>query len=157
MDPGLNAHGWDILFGGTFNSQLVKLEEIAEKQKARLPTKQYVTHPSVKRLAAIVKLFSDVVPANPRSSEFLLKDELKNYCRVKGHGLGGRVRLFYRLFEFDGKKAIVFLWLGFPRKSGDRKDCYTAFKKIVNRASVPNSADGVRLEIGRQFPPITLE
>lgn len=83
MDPGLNAHGWDILFGCTFNSQLVKLEEIAEKQKARLPKSQYVTHPSVKRLAAIVNLFSDVVPANPRRSEFLLKNELKNYCRVK--------------------------------------------------------------------------
>ncbi|MCX5960349.1 MAG: type II toxin-antitoxin system YhaV family toxin [Cyanobacteria bacterium] len=157
MDPGLNAHGWDILFGCTFNSQLVKLEEIAEKQKARLPKSQYVTHPSVKRLAAIVNLFSDVVPANPRRSEFLLKNELKNYCRVKGHGLGSRSRLFYRLFELEGKKIIVFLWLGFPRKSGDKKDCYTAFKKIVDRDAAPNSADGVRLEIGRQFPPITLE
>jgi toxin YhaV len=152
MDTDLNFHGCDILFNSTFSSQLVKLEEIAEKQKARLHKKQYVTHPSVKRLAAIVKLFSDVVPANPLRSEFLLKGELKNYCRVKGQGLGGRVRLFYRLFELDGKKIIVFLWLGFPRKSGDKNDCYTAFKKIINRVAAPNSADGIRLEINRQFP-----
>jgi toxin YhaV len=29
-------------------------------------------------------------------------------------------------------KAIVILWLGYPRKEGDKKDCYTVFAKMID-------------------------
>ena len=50
---------------------------------------------------------------------------------MKGLGLPDRYRLFFRPFEAEGRKLLLILWLGFPRKDGDRKDCYAVFKQMV--------------------------
>jgi toxin YhaV len=31
------------------------------------------------------------------------------------------------------------LWLGFPRKAGDKKDCYAVFEKLVQRGDFPKN------------------
>ncbi|OCQ95635.1 hypothetical protein BCD67_10465 [Oscillatoriales cyanobacterium USR001] len=36
---------------------------------------------------------------------------------------------------------IVILWLGWPRKKGDKKDCYEVFKKMVDRGEFPDSIE----------------
>lgn len=33
------------------------------------------------------------------------------------------------------KKIIIILWLGFPRKEGDKKDCYQVFTKKLKMVS----------------------
>lgn len=36
---------------------------------------------------------------------------------------------------------IVILWLGWPRKKGDKKDCYEVFTKMVYRGEFPDSIE----------------
>nr|WP_081942855.1 type II toxin-antitoxin system YhaV family toxin [Myxosarcina sp. GI1] len=43
--------------------------------------------------------------------------------------------MFFKVFPQE--KAIIFLWLGFPRKEGDKKDCYRVFSKMVERGQFP--------------------
>ncbi len=51
-------------------------------------------------------------------------------------GLPERYRLFFRAFK--KQKIIIILWLGFPRKEGDKKDCYQVFTKKVENGEFPN-------------------
>ncbi|NDJ22001.1 hypothetical protein GS682_10200 [Nostoc sp. B(2019)] len=37
--------------------------------------------------------------------------------------------------------AFFNLWLGFPRKEGDKKDCYQVFTKKVENGEFPQSID----------------
>jgi toxin YhaV len=39
-------------------------------------------------------------------------------------GLPNCYRLFFRPFEAEGRRLLLILWLGFPRKEDDRNDCY---------------------------------
>ena len=50
-------------------------------------------------------------------------------------GLPSRYRLFFR--AFDEPKTIIILWLGFPRKEGDKRDCYRVFSKLVSNGEFP--------------------
>ncbi|NCS23442.1 MAG: hypothetical protein EWV58_11790 [Microcystis aeruginosa Ma_MB_F_20061100_S19] len=43
-------------------------------------------------------------------------------------------------------KAIFVLWLGYPRKQGDKNDCYKAFTKMVERGDFPSSLDALILD-----------
>ncbi|MEA5552373.1 type II toxin-antitoxin system YhaV family toxin [Anabaena cylindrica UHCC 0172] len=54
----------------------------------------------------------------------MLQKPLQKYGRLKKMGLPERYRLFFRVFK--EQKIIIILWLGFSRKEGDKKDCYTA-------------------------------
>jgi toxin YhaV len=56
-------------------------------------------------------------------------------------GLPERYRLFFRVFDTPELKAIVILWLGFPRKEGAKDDCYDVFTKMVTRRTFPDSLD----------------
>jgi toxin YhaV len=56
-------------------------------------------------------------------------------------GLPERYRLFLRVFDTPELKAIVILWLGFPRKEGAKDDCYEVFTKMVTRGTFPDSLD----------------
>jgi toxin YhaV len=56
---------------------------------------------------------------------------------MKKKGLPGRYRLFFRVFDTSDLKAIVILWLGYPRKEGDKNDCYEVFTRMVSRGDFP--------------------
>jgi toxin YhaV len=56
-------------------------------------------------------------------------------------GLPERYRLFFRVFDTPELKAIVILWLGFPRKEGVKNNCYAVFTKMVTRGKFPDSLD----------------
>jgi toxin YhaV len=57
---------------------------------------------------------------------------------MKKMGLPERYRLFFRAFDTPELKAIVILWLGFPRKEGAKDDCYQVFTKMVMTGRFPN-------------------
>jgi len=86
------------------------------------------------------------IPADPFASHFALIGALKRYGRMKKMGLSDRYRLFFRPFDQLERKAIVILWLGFPRKAGAKDDCYQAFEKMVSRGSFPESLDALLAE-----------
>ncbi len=149
-------NGWHIFYGKYFDQQLDSLEKIAEKQRARVDKGQlteagYKTHPMVKQLAAVARAIQELVPSNPYHDDFRLRDDLKNYGRVKKKGIDKRYRLFFRALEIDGFKVIIFLWLGYPRKDGDKNDCYSKFKKCIASSLALNSIDGLKQEYQRKF------
>ncbi len=75
------------------------------------------------------------------ASYFAFRGALKRYGRVKKIGLPQRYRLFFRAFDTKELKAIVILWLGFPRKEKAKNDCYQVFIKMVEGGSFPDSLD----------------
>ena len=60
------------------------------------------------------------------ASRLALRGPLRRYGRLKGLGLPDRDRLFFRPFEAEGQRWLLILWLGHPRKEGDRIDGYAA-------------------------------
>jgi toxin YhaV len=59
--------------------------------------------------------------------------------------VGVTCRLFFRAFK--EVKIIVILWLGFPRKEGDKKDCYQVFYKKVASGDFPENLESLMAEI----------
>ncbi len=79
------------------------------------------------------------ITQDPFASHFALQKPLQKYGRLKKMGLPQRYRLFFRAFKEE--KIIIVLWLGFPRKEGDKKDCYQVFTKKVENGEFPETID----------------
>jgi toxin YhaV len=138
MTNKLICQGWEIyfhpqLFGQQYQELLARVQTL----KANLKPEDYQTHPSVKLFAAMTIGIESKIPNDPFASYFALTGALKRYSRMKKMGLPGRYRLFFRVFDTTEMKAIVILWLGYPRKEVDKNDCYTVFTKMVNRGEFP--------------------
>ncbi len=138
MTNKLICQGWEIyfhpqLFGRQYQELLARVQTL----RANLKPEDYQTHPSVKLFAAITIGIEEKIPSDPFASYFALTDVLKRYSRMKKMGLAGRYRLFFRVFDTSELKAIVILWLGYPRREGDKNDCYEVFTRMVNRGEFP--------------------
>jgi toxin YhaV len=128
MKP-FDANGWTILFYTDFQLQWADLTAKVVKLKSKLEPKDFVTHPDVKLLKAIDGGIRDKISLDPFASHFALRKPLDRYGRLKKMGLPQRYRLFFRAFA--ERRVIIILWLGFPRKEGDRRDCYQVFSRMV--------------------------
>ena len=95
----------------------------------------------MKLFAAITVAIETKIPNDPIASYFALTEALKRYGRVKIMGLPQRYRLFFRAFDTQQLKAIVILWLGFPRKEEAKNDCYQVFTKMFEGGNFPDSLD----------------
>ncbi|PSB56157.1 type II toxin-antitoxin system YhaV family toxin [Chamaesiphon polymorphus] len=130
--------GWEIYFHPElFKQQYDELAARVEKLKEELKPEDFKTHATVKLFAALTIGILEKIPSDPFASHFALVGALKGYSRMKKMGLPGRYRLFFRVFDTAEMKAIVILWLGYPRKEGDKNDCYTVFTKMVERGEFP--------------------
>lgn len=140
-------NGWKIYFlKRLFGKQRRDLQAEVRRLKTKLPPQNYRQHPKVKLYAAIMRAIKELIPAEPLAAKFALTGQLKNYRRVKKLGLPNRYRLFFKVFQAPEQKSIFILWLGYPRKEGDKNDCYAAFQKMVKRGDFPNSLDVLLLE-----------
>jgi toxin YhaV len=136
MSPHLVRHGWEIAFQ----------PQLFARQYAEL--KAEVTR--LKYLAAVMEGIKEHIAADPYSSRFALRGPLRRYGRLKGLGLPERYRLFFRPFEAEGRRVLLILWLGFPRKEGDRSDCYAAFSRMVSRGDFPDTWQSLQAELDRR-------
>jgi toxin YhaV len=138
MTTKLICQGWEIYFHPQlFARQYQEILVRVQKLQATLEPDDYKTHPTVKLLAAMTIGIEEKIPSNPFATHFALTGALKKYSRMKKMGLPGRYRLFFRVFDTPEMKAIVILWLGYPRKEGDKNDCYAVFTKMVDRGQFP--------------------
>jgi toxin YhaV len=120
MSAPLVRHGWTIAF------------------QPQLFARQYVElKAEVKLLAAVMEGIKERIAADPYACRFALSGPLRRYGRLKGLGLPDRYRLFFRPFEAEDRRLLLILWLGFPRKDGDRNDCYAVFSRLVQRGELP--------------------
>ncbi|MEH2422573.1 MAG: type II toxin-antitoxin system YhaV family toxin [Nostoc sp.] len=136
--------GWQIFFYPLFNEQWVKLRNRVRVLKNDLPKEEFITRSDVKFLKALNIGIKEKIPQDPFASHFALQKPLQKYSRLKKMGLPERYRLFFRAFKEP--KIIIILWLGFPRKEGDKKDCYQVFSKKVENGDFPESIDNLLAE-----------
>jgi toxin YhaV len=138
--------GWQIYFvERLFGKQRRDLQAQVRHLKETLSPDEYRQHSQVKLYVAIMTAIREKIPVDPFASHFALTGVLKKYSRVKKMGLPDRYRLFFRVFQTPEQKAIFILWLGYPRKAGDKKDCYKAFTRMVIRGEFPESLDDLTL------------
>lgn len=142
-------NGWRIYFiKRLFGKQRRDLKAKVRQLKKDLSPEDYKSHATVKLYAAIMVAVKEKIPQNPFALHFALSGPLKKYGRVKKMGLPERYRLFFRALqnpEEPKDKAIFILWLGYPRKTGDKNDCYQAFTKMVERGDFPSALDELQL------------
>lgn len=136
------SNNWEIYFHPQlFGLQYQELLNRVSYLRENLPEEEFKTHGTVKLFAAITVAIETKIPSNPLASHFALTGALKRYGRVKKMGLPQRYRLFFRAFDTSELKAIVILWLGFPRKEGAKNDCYQVFTKMVTQGTFPDNVD----------------
>jgi toxin YhaV len=139
-------NGWRIYFvKRLFGKQRRDLQAEVRDLKKTLTAGQYLKHPKVKLYAAIMTAIKEKIPLDPYASHFALTGSLKKYSRVKKRGLPERYRLFFRALKTPEQNAIFILWLGYPRKAGDKNDCYAAFGRMVSRGDFPATLDELLL------------
>jgi len=141
-------NGWEIYFHRKlFGEQRRQLKEQVNQLKIKLPPSEFVKHPTVKLLAAVMTGIKEKILLDPFAPQFTLKGSLRHYGRLKGMGLSDRHRLFFRAFEAEGRKILIILWLGFPRKQGDKNDCYEVFSRMVSNGDFPETLEQLLVEI----------
>lgn len=140
------VNGWRIYFvKRLFGKQRRDLQAEIRALKKTLPPSKYLKHPKVRLYAAIMTTIKENIPLDPYALHFALTGSLKKYSRGKKMGLPERNRLFFRPLKTSEQKAIFILWLGYPRKAGDKNDCYAAFGRMVNRGDFPATLDELLL------------
>jgi toxin YhaV len=140
MNP-FDANGWTIVFYADFQLQWEDLTAKVVKLKSKLDPQDFVAHPDVKLLKAIDSGIRDKISVDPFARHFSLRKPLHQYGRLKKMGLPQRYRLFFR--AFTEQKVIIVLWLGFPRKAGDRRDCYQVFSRMVANGKLADSYESL--------------
>ena len=138
------CNGWQIFFYPLFNKQWVELCNRVGVLKNELPKEEFITHSDVKLLKALNIGIKEKIPQDPFASHFALQKPLQKYSRIKKMGLPERYRLFFRAFKEP--QIIIILWLGFPCKEGDKKDCYQVFSKKVENGEFPETIDNLLTE-----------
>ncbi|MFN4865292.1 MAG: type II toxin-antitoxin system YhaV family toxin [Cyanobacteriota bacterium] len=145
MSAPLVRHGWTMAFQPQLLArQVVELNAEVRRLKQKLDHHAFVQHPQVKLLAAVMEGIKEQVAADPYASRFALTGPLRRYGRLKGLGLPDRYRLFFRPFEAEDRRLLLILWLGFPRKDGDRNDCYAVFSRLVQRGELPEDWESLQ-------------
>lgn len=141
------VNGWSIYAHPLFLDQLEALIDEVEARKMRDP-KNWRKKNCTKRLAAILKLATDAIPADPANSVFrqgdTLGDHRKHWFRAK---FFQQYRLFYR-FNSEAK-VIVLAWVNDEktlRSYGSRTDAYATFIGMLNGGNPPDDFDALMKE-----------
>ncbi len=140
----LVVNGWSIYAHPLFLDQLEGLIEEVEGRKARDP-KTWRKKNCTKRLAAIFKLVTEVIPADPGAPALRQGDTLgearKHWFRAK---FFQQYRLFYR-FSSEAK-IIVLAWVNDEstlRAYGSRTDAYATFRGMLDGGNPPDDFDAL--------------
>lgn len=140
----LVVSGWSIYAHPAFLDQLEELIAEVEARKVRDP-KTWRKKNCSKRLAAILKLVTEVIPVDPGAREFrqggTLGNHRKHWFRAK---FFQQYRLFYR-FNSD-MRVIVVAWVNDDkalRAYGSKTDAYATFKGMLDRGNPPDDFDAL--------------
>lgn len=135
-------HGWIIFAHPLFVTQVEALAGEVETLKSKDPV-GYKKKNATKRLAAIVKLITDVIPQDPKRPEYrqgtTLGEAHKHWFRAK---FFQQYRLFFRFHA--ASRIIVFAWVNDDRSKRayeSEKDAYRVFRKMLESGHPPSDWD----------------
>lgn len=143
----LVVNGWSLYAHPLFLDQLDALIAEVEARRARDP-KTWRQKNCTKRLAAIYRLVTQVIPADPASDAFrqggTLGAQRKHWFRAK---FFQQYRLFFR---FDsGAGVIVLAWVNDSdslRAYGSRSDAYATFRGMLEGGHPPDDFEALLAE-----------
>ncbi len=143
----LVVNGWSIYAHPVFLDQLEGLIEEVEARKRRDPD-GWKKKNCTKRLAAILKLIGEAIPADPGAPSFrqggTLGDDRKHWFRAK---FFQQYRLFYR-FESTAR-IIVLAWVNDEkslRAYGSKNDAYATFRGMLDSGSPPGDFEALMFQ-----------
>lgn len=136
------SNGWKLYqwrgFGQLFAALIREVERLE-----RADPQGYQAHNATKRLAAVYRLATQVIPANPGAPEFrqgnTLGPENRHWFSA---GFYERYRLFFR-FRSD-VRVIVYAWVNDDdtlRARGARTDAYAVFRRMLESGAPPDDWD----------------
>ncbi|MEO0967231.1 MAG: type II toxin-antitoxin system YhaV family toxin [Cyanobacteria bacterium J06639_18] len=138
MEP-LKINEWSIFAHSLFLNQFEELLNQVELLRQKGP-QNYRKKNATKRLAAIAKLVFEVIPQDPRRSEYrqgaTLGEDYKHWFRAK---FFQQYRLFFRYHQIS--KIIVFAWVNdenSKRAYGSKTDAYGVFQKMLENNCPPD-------------------
>ena len=143
----LVVNGWTLFAHPLFLKQVealtLKVEALQRKDPQRFTKKN-----ATKRLAAIKKLITEVIPGDPLRPEYRQGDTLgannKHWFRAV---FFQQYRLFFRYHT--AKKIIVFVWVndeGTLRAYESKDDAYRIFKKMLESGHPPSDWEQLLIE-----------
>jgi toxin YhaV len=143
----LVVNGWSIFAHPVFLDQLEALIVAVEARKARDP-KTWRKKNCTKRLAAVFKLATEVIPADPGAAQFRQGETLGNHRK---HWFRAKFFQQYRLFyRFNSSaKIIVLAWVNDEtslRVYGEKSDAYATFKRMLEGGDPPDDFDALMRE-----------
>jgi len=144
----LVVNGWSIYAHPLFLDQLEGLTLAVEARKSRDP-KTWRKKNSTKRLAAIFKLLTEALPADPGAAALRqggTGDHRKHWFRAK---FFQQYRLFYR-FNSDAKVVVVASVNEDKtlRAYGSKTDAFATFKGLLEDGNPPDDFDVLLKEAG---------
>lgn len=149
----LVVNGWSIYAHPLFLDQLEELIEDVEARKRRDPATWH-TKNCAKKLAAIFRLVTGLIPSDPGAPAFrqggTLGDGRKHWFRAK---FFQQYRLFYR-FSSEAK-IIVFAWVNDEttlRAYGSKSDAYAVFKGMLDSGDPPDTFDALLRQATKASP-----
>jgi toxin YhaV len=125
-------------FAEAFDALTVRVQELAERDP-----EGFRARGETKLLAAIVKLTTRDIPANPADDRFRLGNTIGKDRR---HWRRAKFFQQYRLFfRFDGaRKIIIYAWVNDRttlRAYGSKTDAYAVFQKRLAKKRPPDDWD----------------
>jgi toxin YhaV len=134
------ANGWLLLADPLFIDQVSLLENQVRKLKLKLPD-TFESKNATKRLQAITKLITEVIPADPNGLQLKLGNTLGSKNR---HWFRAKFFQQYRLFfRFDSKsKIIIYCWVNDQnslRAYESNTDAYAVFKRMLDSGEPPQT------------------
>lgn len=138
----LVVNGWSIFAHPVFLDQLETLIDEVEARKERDP-QTWQKKNCAKLLAAIFKLITEIIPADPAAPQFRQGHTLGDARR---HWFHAKFFQQYRLFfRFDsGSQVIVLAWVNDEntlRAFGRKTDAYAVFKSMLDNGNPPDDFD----------------
>lgn len=134
------SNGWILLADTIFFDQFDRLTNKVERLKQKNPS-GYTSTNAAKKLAAVTRLVTDIIPRNPAGEQFQLGKTFPSEFR---HWRRAKFFQQYRLsFRFDSKsKVIIFSWFNDDenlRAYESQSDAYRVFKKMLERGKPPTN------------------
>lgn len=143
-------NGWKLYQWRAFGSSFASLVGEVEQLRSEDP-RAYRAHPSTKRLAAILRLVTEIIPQDPNAPVFRQGNTLGPANRHWfSAGFFERYRLFFR-FRSD-VRVIVYAWVNDDdtlRARGSRSDAYAVFERMLSAGAPPGNWDRLMSEAGR--------
>lgn len=141
------ASAWAVVAHPLFVNQLQQLVHQVAALQAKDP-KGYLKRNAAKRLAAILKLAFEDIPADPTRPEYrqgdTLGDDYKHWFRAK---FFQQYRLFFR-YHLKAR-VIVLAWVNDDatlRAYESKSDAYRVFKKMLDDGHPPDDWDTLLAE-----------